>query len=49
MVSRGYGKRTRGVKVDLVFKKIKAKTVTNYRSEAYGIGDLDTVFYTFLA
>ena len=25
MVSRGFGKRTRGVKVDLVFEKIKAK------------------------
>jgi len=25
VVSRGYGKPTRGVKVDLVFEKIKAK------------------------
>jgi hypothetical protein len=25
VVSRGYGKRTRGVKVDLVFEKVRAK------------------------
>ena len=35
MVSRGYGKRTRGVKVDLVFEKIKAENC--YRLQVRGL------------
>jgi len=35
--------------VDLVFEKIRAKTVKDCRSKAYCIGVLNTMIYDFLA